>query len=120
MTEQVETNFKEPKPDDNPAYLRDVRVEPCCICEAFGEVQMSPTTAHHPIHDRQSGAKRPDITAIPLCDGHHQGTFDTSKLAIHRAPEQWRDRYGADTDYITPTQDRLCVDRYLISEAEEG
>ena len=120
MTEQVETNFKEPKLDDNPAYLRDVRGLPCCICDAFGEEQKSRTSAHHPIHDRHSWAKRPDITAIPLCDGHHQGTFDTSKLAIHRAPEQWRVRYGADTDYIAPTQDRLCVDRYIISEAEEG
>lgn len=33
----------------NPAYLARVRELPCCICEAFGEVQMSPTTPEtHP------------------------------------------------------------------------
>ncbi len=100
--------FKKPKAAKDPDYLARVRQRPCCICEAFGEEQLSPTTAHHPIHDRHSGAKRPDSTAIPVCDGHHQGTFDTSKLAIHRAPEQWREKYGPDTDYIAPTQDRLA------------
>lgn len=100
--------FKQPKAAKDPAYLARVRELPCCICEAFGEVQTSPTTAHHPIHGRYSGRKRPDREAICLCDGHHQGTFDTSKLAIHRAPEQWREAYGPDTDYIATTQDRLA------------
>lgn len=92
----------------NPAYLAAVRELPCCICVAFGMVQISPSTAHHPIHGRYSTRKTPDESAIPVCDGHHQGTFDTSKLAIHRAPEQWREEYGPDTDYILPTQDKLA------------
>lgn len=100
-------NFKQPKADKNPAYLARVRELPCCICEAFGMLQLSPTTAHHPIHGRYSAAKRPDCTALPLCDGHHQGTFDTSKVAIHRRPSYWRELYGPDTDYIAPTQDKL-------------
>lgn len=103
----VQPNFKAPKEKKDPAYLARVRSLPCCICDAFGEAQKSPTTAHHPIHDRHSTAKRPDRTAIPLCDGHHQGTFDTSKLSLHRAPSEWRDRYGPDTDYIEVTQDKL-------------
>jgi hypothetical protein len=82
------------------ARLAEVHDEPCCVCRKFGEVQMSPTTAHHCIHDRHGTEKRPDADTIPLCDGHHQGLFDTSKLAIHKAPQQWRDRYGADFDYL--------------------
>lgn len=98
---------KRPKASKEPAYLAKVRNLPCVICEAFGERQETPTTAHHPIHDRHEQIKRPDSTAIPLCDGHHQGIWDRSKLAIHEAPEQWRERYGADHEYIKVTQDRL-------------
>lgn len=72
----------------------------CVICQKFGEVQRSPTQAHHCIHDRHGFAKRPDSETIPLCEGHHQGMFDTSKLALHRAPQQWRDRYGPDWSHI--------------------
>jgi hypothetical protein len=91
----------------DPAYLDAVRQLPCCICEAFGEVQMSPTTAHHPIHARHSNERVPDREAIPLCDGHHQGTFDRSKLAIHRGKKTWRAKYGCDRDYIAQTQDKV-------------
>lgn len=99
--------FKQPKAAKDPAYLARVRELPCCICEAFGEQQLSPGTAHHPIHGRYSGRKRPDRESICLCDGHHQGTFDHSKLAIHNGKEAWAEKYGPDTDYIAPTQDRL-------------
>jgi hypothetical protein len=37
--------------------------------------------------------------AIPLCEGHHQGFFDTSKIAIHKDPNLWRENYGADYSY---------------------
>jgi hypothetical protein len=103
----VQPNLKEEVEQENPEYLKQVRNLPCCVCAGYGEVQMSPTTAHHPIHGRYSGAKRPDIMAIPLCDGHHQGTFDRSKTAIHRGKETWAKLYGPDTDYIATTQDAL-------------
>lgn len=99
--------FKQPKAKPNPKYLKAVRQLPCVICQSFGEIQKSPTTAHHPIHGRFGNHKRPDDTAIPLCDGHHQGTFDTSKTAVHREPEKWQRKYGYDTDYISVTQDVL-------------
>lgn len=94
----------EPRPD----YLRAVRSLPCCICEAFGEVQRTRTEAHHPICERHGTLKRPDITAVPVCIGHHKGDFDTSKVAIHRDREEWVRRYGEDTDWIAPTQDKLA------------
>ena len=66
----------------------------CCVCQRFGEVQNSPTTAHHPIHDRYSTRKRSDGEAIPLCEGHHQGLWDNSKIAIHKEPKLWQETYG--------------------------
>lgn len=99
---------KPPKPAKDPAYLAKVRKLPCCICVAFGGPQLSPTAAHHVIHGRYSQIKSPDRMAIPLCEGHHQGQFDTSKIAIHREPDRWRWEYGLDTDYIAATQDAIA------------
>lgn len=98
---------KPAKSAKRPDYLELVRQLPCCICEAFGEHQTSPTTAHHPIHDRFATRKVPDAQAIPLCEGHHQGNFDTGKLALHRHPSKWRRFYGADHEWIEATQDRI-------------
>ena len=99
---------KPPKAKPRPDYLLAVRMLPCCICEAFGGAQTIATQAHHPICGRHSTRKTPDIMAIPLCEGHHQGDFDTSKVAIHRDREEWVRQYGADTDWIAPTQDKLA------------
>lgn len=95
---------KKGKPKPDPEYLEEVRQRRCIICATFHEPQMSPTTAHHPIMGRFSmGMKADDRDAIPLCDGHHQGTFDTSKTSIHREPNKWFELYGLDTDYIEPS-----------------
>jgi hypothetical protein len=101
--------LKQPKAKPDPAYLASVRELPCCICQAFGEPQLSPTAAHHVIHGRYGQRKTPDCMAIPLCEGHHQGGFDTSKTAIHREPAKWKRLYGPDTDYVLPTQDALAA-----------
>ncbi len=94
----------------NPAYLERVRGLPCCICEAFGEWQMSPTSAHHPIHGRFSQRRVPDEMAIPLCEGHHQGLMDGSKVALHKEPSKWKRLYGEDHEWIAVTQDKLGVE----------
>lgn len=80
---------------------------PCCICHEYGLPQNSPTQAHHCIHGRYSTRRAPDSMTIPLCEGHHQGDFDRSKIALHRHKATWRDLYGADTDWISWTEDRL-------------
>lgn len=98
------------KPDKagkDPAYMARVAELPCCICEAFGEPQQSRTNVHHCIHGRYGSRKVPDTMTIPLCEGHHQGLIDTTKVAIHREPQEWARRYGPDVDWIAPTQDRL-------------
>lgn len=99
--------LKEPKAKPDPAYLAAVRELPCVICHAFGEPQLSPTSAHHCIHGRFSQRKAPDRAAIPLCEGHHQGLRDKSKTAVHAEPTKWKRLYGEDTEYIAITQDRI-------------
>jgi hypothetical protein len=96
---------KKGKPKKSKAYLEKVRQKPCCVCEKFGMQQLSPTTAHHPIHDRYGTLKTDDTMAIPLCDGHHQGMWDTSKLAIHKNKKKWLNEYGPDWSYAEGAED---------------
>lgn len=69
--------------------------------------QRSPTQAHHPICGRYGTHRAPDHEAIPLCEGHHLGNFDTSKTAIHRERNAWVQKYGSDRDWIARTQDTI-------------
>ena len=101
---------KSARANNNPRYLAGVHRLPCVICHEFGLPQLSPTQAHHPIHDRGGFRKVPDHEAIPLCEGHHQGDFDTSKIALHRQPAEWREAYGSDRDWIGWTQKRMGWD----------
>lgn len=93
------------KAKPQPKYLDRVRALPCCICEAWGNVQKTPTEVHHPIHQRYSTRKVPDIMAIPLCAGHHRGL--TGIVGVHSSPDAWKQLFGMDTDWIPGTQDRL-------------
>lgn len=92
-----------------PDYLAAVRELPCCVCQAWGEVQRTPTEAHHVFHGRFSGRKTPDIMAVPICRAHHTGDMsDPEKLAIHRRKESWQRKYGADHHFTARTQDTLA------------
>lgn len=91
----------------NPAYLAKVRALPCIICTAYGLPQRSPTQAHHVIHQRGSFRRVPDEMTIPLCEGHHQGLIDMSKIALHQQPSRWKREFGPDTDWISKTQDMI-------------
>tara|TARA_R110001632_G_scaffold222798_1_gene354244 strand:- start:342 stop:647 length:306 start_codon:yes stop_codon:yes gene_type:complete len=93
------SNPKNPKAKKDPKFLDLVRQKNCIICQTFNEPQMSPTSAHHVIHDRFSRSKTSDQMAIPLCEGHHQGLWDNTKIAIHQRPKEWRDLYGPDWSY---------------------
>lgn len=90
------------------AHMAQVRKLPCVICWAHGERQESPTTVHHCICGRYSNHKAPDTSVIPLCSGHHQGDFDTSKLSIHRDRSEWVAQYGQDTEYLPVVADMLA------------
>lgn len=99
LTNRPPLGLKNKTPKKNKAYLEWLHTQSCVVCQRFGENQNSPTQAHHVIHDRFSNVKTPDTDAIPLCCGHHQGDFDTSKVAIHREPKKWREIYGPDYGY---------------------
>ena len=107
LSDRGPMGLKEEREPDDPEYLAAVRLERCIICEAHGEIQRSPTEAHHPIHGRGGQRKRPDRTAIPLCNGHHTGDLDNSKVAVHREPSRWKRLYSEDHEYIAVTQDRI-------------
>ena len=96
--------LKQPKAKKDEKYLQEIREQNCIVCDTHGEVQQSPTTAHHPIHDRHGTRKRSDSTAIPLCEGHHQGLWDNTKIAIHKEPKLWREKYGPDWSYAPFTE----------------
>ena len=89
-------------------YIAAVHDLPCVICEAFGETQQSPTEFHHVFHGRFSQRKTPSAMGIPLCNGHHTGDKDDTKLAIHRAKTKWAKRYGFDHEYSDVTRDRIA------------
>lgn len=95
------------KKQKDPRYLDEIRQRKCIVCQTHGEIQMSPTTAHHVIHDRYGTRKRSDRDTIPLCSDHHQGLFNNGngKIAIHKNPKKWRDLYGPDWSYLDhPTE----------------
>lgn len=98
---------KTPREAPDPDRLNAIRRLPCCICEEWGMTQHSPTQAHHCIHGRYGTRRTPDSMAIPLCEGHHQGLRDSTKIALHREPDEWKSRYGADTDWISWAEKRL-------------
>jgi hypothetical protein len=94
----------------NKWYKGEVKKLPCCVCVAFGLEQIGQTDAHHPICERYSTERVPDIECIPLCSCHHQGLRfdrDKSKLAIHQGKESWMAAYGLDRDYIAMTQNSI-------------
>ena len=100
--------LRTPKEQPDPAYIARLHDLPCCICEAFGEIQYTPTTAHHVIHGRFSQRKTPDRMAIPLCADHHQHGGN-GKAALHANPAKWKRLYGEDHTYTAGTQDKMGV-----------
>jgi hypothetical protein len=98
---------KPQKAKPNPEHMARVAAMPCVICHEWGLPQLSPTQVHHCIHGRGGNRKRPDEMTIPLCEGHHQGNFDTSKLALHRAPAKWARIYGEDIKWLSWVEAQL-------------
>lgn len=92
-------------------WMGRVAALPCVICVEFDERQTTPTTVHHVCHDRWGTRKASDRMTIPLCDGHHQGQRDTTKLAIHRSKAEWREMYGPDHSWLGWVEVQLGEDR---------
>jgi hypothetical protein len=99
------------KPKKDRAHLAKVGALPCCICHEYGLQQLSRTQVHH-CKDGMHNAfrKSSDLETIPLCEGHHQGLRDTSKIAFHQDRHEWNERYGEDTRWISWVEKRLGKD----------
>lgn len=103
---------KAPPPKSEPDKARSERVHntPCMVCHKYHMEQLSRTAEHHWIMGRYSGAKSPNSETLPVCEGHHQGLRDTSKIAIHKNPDKWREEYGRDYDWLEYAND--LIDEY--------
>lgn len=99
--------IKDRSPTKNSRHLALVSELPCTICHHHGEPQQSSTQVHHCISGRFATVKASDFATIPLCEGHHQGLWDWSKVAIHQSKREWEAKYGPDTNYITWTLDMI-------------
>lgn len=98
---------KAPREGRDPDRLAEVAAMPCCICDEYGLTQVSPTQVHHCIHGRHGTRRAPDSMTIPVCEGHHIGDFDNTKVALHRQPAEWRRAYGDDTRWLSWVEERL-------------
>lgn len=81
-------------------HMARVAALPCVICAEWTMPQLSSTQVHHVIHGRGGNRRVPDTMTLPLCEGHHQGDFDTSKVALHREPDEWKRLYGPDVEWL--------------------
>ena len=86
--------FKEPKPARDRAHMARVAQLPCVICHR------RPVQVHHCIHDRYSQRRASDRETIPLCPECHAD--------LHANKTAWRDRNGADHEYLAVVADMLA------------
>jgi len=90
------------------ARSKRIHNTPCMVCHKYGMEQLSPTAEHHWIMGRFKGTRTPDEEMLPVCEGHHQGLLDTSKIAIHKEPGKWREEYGRDYDWLKYANDLIA------------
>ena len=91
----------------DPERLGKVAAMPCVICHEFNLFQISRTQVHHCIHGRYGTSRAPDSMTIPLCEGHHTGLMDKTKIALHNGKETWREKYGNDADWLSWVEGRI-------------
>jgi hypothetical protein len=79
-------------------YLDKLSSLGCYCCKVDYKIE-TPANIHHIREGQGMGQRSEHIgETIPLCEGHHQGNFDTSKLAFHKNPKAWREKYGSEAD----------------------
>lgn len=92
-------------------HLGRVRSLPCIVCEMRGEMQTSPTEAHHLKHDPITGhplglsQKGNGFTTIPLCAGKHHW----NGVQVHMGSREFESRYGNELGLLARTYERLGV-----------
>ena len=114
--------LKQPKDKKDAKYLDKVRERPCCICQKFGMVQRSPTTAHHPIHDRYGTRKVGDRQAIPLCplSMANSGEPDTggSQIFINVRDNKHLDWWNGESESAHPVFGKITEGYDIVKKIE--
>lgn len=82
------------KPKRNRAHMAKVAKLPCVICGR------RPVQVHHVICGRYSQRRASDRETIPLCPECHAD--------LHANKTAWRDRNGADHEYLAVVADMLA------------
>jgi hypothetical protein len=98
--------LKAEKPAKDRAHMARVAALPCCICEAYGLQQLTPTQVHHAIHGRFSRTRASDRETLPLCYDHHFG--GNGRLGIHQSKAAWERLYGPDYGYLPTISEQLA------------
>lgn len=75
------------------AHMARVAQLPCVVCKR-PQVQV-----HHCIHDRYASRRASDMEVIPLCQRCHDD--------LHRDKAAWRQRHGADHEYLDWVTDQI-------------
>lgn len=104
-----------PKPGKTAAEKRYMAAVAQLSCICCGRI---PVEVHHPICGRYSQARAPHWHALPVCDRHHQGKWDTGGPAIHKDRAEWVEWFGPDTDYISETQREIEAETGIEIPAE--
>jgi len=102
---------KRPATKAEKEYMNRVTALGCVACEIDGNFD-TPCGIHHPRHGEDgqnvgTGGRSEHTRGIGLCEGHHQGLLDTTKIAIHRDPEGFTARYGTEEELVALTHFKL-------------
>lgn len=80
-------------------HLKKVARLGCYCCRVDYGVE-TPAMIHHIREGMGMGQRASHFQTIGLCEGHHQGNFDTTKLAFHCSPKKWREKYGRESEIV--------------------
>lgn len=81
------------------AHVARVAEMDCKACIKDG-VPPAPTCIHHIRSGYGTAQRASNYEVLPLCEGHHQGLLDATKLAFHQAPRTWQLRYGTEIELL--------------------
>jgi hypothetical protein len=87
-----------------------------CIACFMDTGQFVACNVHHLRAGLGRSQRASHFEVLPLCEGHHQGNIDTSKVAFHRAPKTFELRYGTEVQLLQTVYKLLGKDFESIPE----
>lgn len=86
-------------------FMARVRRLGCLACRHDTGQWVAP--ALHHIRQDYGKKRASNWEVLPLCEGHHQGLLDGTKLAFHRASRTWCARYGTEVQLLQVVYEAL-------------